>query len=54
MPGSQGDTRVMSFWSSSNIGFAIHVKRTRSMKEPDIRFTVNSSEMLWLYSIPAL
>lgn len=54
MPGLQGDTRLMSFWSSSNIGVGIHVKRMRSLKEPDIKVTVNSFELLWSYSIPAL
>ena len=42
------------FERNFSIGVAIHVKRTRAMKAPDIKVTVNSSELLWAYSIPAL
>jgi hypothetical protein len=42
------------FEKNVSIGVAIYVKRRQFMKALDIKVTVNSSELLWSYSIPAL
>ena len=42
------------FEKNVSIGVAIYVKRRQFMEALDIKVTVNSSELLWSYSIPAL